>query len=109
MPRPNRPLPPDPDGQNADRAHWAFLALAEFIHATGIDPEDAVADLLCDLRHWCDRNNMSFRREYDRALRHYKQETRVLEDVPPTQPPPPTQVPFRDIPNQPLPEQEPPF
>ena len=94
MPRPNRPIPPDPEEMNDMRAEWAASALNQFIAITGAERADALMDLLCDLRHWCDRNNTSFGREYDRALRHYKEETRVLEDVPPTQPPPPQDVPF---------------
>jgi hypothetical protein len=35
---------------------------------------DAVADLLGDLMHWCDRHKMSFNDELDRARRYYDEE-----------------------------------
>jgi hypothetical protein len=44
-------LPPDPDGKNDDRAIWAGLAIAVFQEVTGTDAEDALSDLLADLRH----------------------------------------------------------
>ena len=55
-----RQLPPDPDNMNADRAEWAAAALRHFQCTTGTDYEDALGDLLCDLMHWCDRNNFDF-------------------------------------------------
>lgn len=68
-------LPPDPDGQNDDRAEWAAQSLDAFQAATGTDLCDAVPDLLCDLMHWCDRNNTNFNQMLDRAQRHYQAET----------------------------------
>ena len=38
-------LPPDPDGQNDDRASWAETALQSFVDCTGSDQEDALSDL----------------------------------------------------------------
>ena len=49
------PLPPDPDGMNEDRAGWARQALEHFRNVTGSDAEDALTDLLANLRHLCDR------------------------------------------------------
>jgi hypothetical protein len=49
-------LPPDPDNQNEERADWANVAVAAFIGATNTDDEDAIADLICDLGHLCDRH-----------------------------------------------------
>jgi hypothetical protein len=68
-------LPPDAQGLNDDRASWAETALAAFASETGGERADAVADLLCDLMHWCDRNDRSFADELERAKRHYAAET----------------------------------
>lgn len=67
--------PPDPENMNENRAQWGGAALEHFMTRTGADIEDALADLLCDLRHWCDRNNTSFADEDKRGLAHYKVET----------------------------------
>lgn len=68
-------LPPDPEEMNDLRAECASFALQAFMNVAGCDLEDAVADLLCDIRHWCDRNGVEFIDEYDRAARHYSSET----------------------------------
>ena len=68
-------LPPDPDGQNHDRSYWAETALIAFRKVTRTDPEDAVADLLCDLMHYCDRYDLNFEDELKRALGNYEEET----------------------------------
>lgn len=74
-------LPPDPDGQNEDRAEWAAEALLMFMSVTGTDQEDAVADLLCDLMHWCDRNGETgFVSELERARMHYGYETGAITE-----------------------------
>jgi len=70
-----RQLPPDPEGMNNRRAAWAGQAIAAFMAATGTDREDAVADLLADLIHWCDRNGQAFGHEMARAKDHYQAET----------------------------------
>jgi len=44
----------DPDEKNADRAEWAREAIELFQEVTGTDDCDAIADLLCDIRHLCD-------------------------------------------------------
>ena len=67
-------LPPDPDGQNGDRAGWAQKALAAFKEETHCDDEDTLCDLLCDLMHQCDRDGVSFDEQLDRARSHYKVE-----------------------------------
>lgn len=74
MAKPKR-LPPDPDGQNDERAEWAERALLEFIRATRTDEEDALMDLLGDLMHWADRNDCDFEHELRRARTHYEAET----------------------------------
>jgi hypothetical protein len=68
-------LPPDPDEQNDDRANWAEATLITFMGCTGTDAEDAVADLLTDLMHWCDRRGVKFNHELDRAHGQYRDET----------------------------------
>ena len=68
-------LPPDPEGMNDKRAAWAGTALAAFMKETGTEDEDALGDLLCDLMHWCDRNNYDFDAALDRARGHYEAET----------------------------------
>ena len=68
-------LPPDPEGMNDHRSAWAGEAIATFMLATGTDLEDAVSDLLVDIRHWCDRHNIDFDVEQGRAVAHYEAET----------------------------------
>jgi hypothetical protein len=73
---PRRLLPPDPDGMNDDRADWAGTALRTFQDLTGADHGDALCDLLCDLMHLCDRDDLgSFGVQLLRARRHYDAET----------------------------------
>lgn len=69
-------LPPDPERLNDKRAGWAGNALNAFIGDTGVDPEDCVADLIANLRHWCDRNGQDFERELARGWEMYEQETK---------------------------------
>jgi hypothetical protein len=70
-----RRLPSDPEGLNDDRAEWAAAALLQFQCATGTDRGDAVADLLADLMHFCDRERFDFAEQLDQARRHYAAET----------------------------------
>jgi hypothetical protein len=49
-------LPADPEGMNDDRAKWAMKPLFAFMKETGVDPEDAISDLVADLMHYCDRH-----------------------------------------------------
>ncbi|WP_199028435.1 hypothetical protein [Ralstonia sp. ASV6] len=66
---------PDPEGMNSERPSWAREALATFKAETRCDEEDAVADLLTNLMHHCDRAGLDFIVEMGRAVRHYEQET----------------------------------
>jgi hypothetical protein len=59
---------------NLDRAEWAAAALRHFQCTTGSDYDDALTDLLCDLHHWCDRENVSFQNALDTARTHYQAE-----------------------------------
>jgi len=55
-------------------AACAANALRAFRRATGTNPEDAVADLLADLMHWCLQNGQDFEKELERARRHAREE-----------------------------------
>ena len=68
-------LPPDPEQMNDKRSTWADEALATFMKTTGTDMEDALSDLLADLRHWADRHGQNYDREAIRAECHYEAET----------------------------------
>lgn len=70
-----KPLPPDPENMNDERADWAESALQAFEARTHTDREDALGDLLGDLMHWADRNNFDFDAAFDRAKSCYRQET----------------------------------
>lgn len=70
-------LPPDPEGQNDERAEWAHRAILAFEGATGTDREDALADLLCDLMHWANVYGQDFERELSRATDSYSEETQA--------------------------------
>lgn len=72
--------PPDPeeaDGEdmNGKRAEWAKAAIIAFVEATGTDLEDAVADLIADLGHFCDRHGMKLAKELGRGEDMYRFET----------------------------------
>lgn len=73
----HRKLPPDPEGQNDNRAQWAHVAVDAFIEETGTDFGDALSDLLCDLMHLCDRKSVfgKFEAQLDRARFNYEEET----------------------------------
>lgn len=63
---------------NKQRAEWAAAALKHFQTLTGTDHADSLADLLCDIHHLCDRDNLSFQTALDRGRQHYDAES--LED-----------------------------
>lgn len=67
----------DPDRMNADRAGWASIAVKIFIEETGTDNEDAIADLICNLMHLCDKTSLygNFANELRRAMENYAMET----------------------------------
>jgi hypothetical protein len=70
-------LPPDPDNRNDERAEWASAALARLMDITSCDLCDAPGDLLANLMHWADRNNMDFEEVLTRARGHYEAETQA--------------------------------
>jgi hypothetical protein len=67
--------PADPDGMNEQRALSASLAIAEFQNDTRTDDEDALSDLLCNLRHYADLHDLDWDLEMSRAMMHYEAET----------------------------------
>lgn len=70
------PLPPDPETMNDARAEWARRCLVVMSEETGVDPEDALQDLLCNLMHLADRTEgMDFADSLEQARRHYAEET----------------------------------
>lgn len=66
---------PDPDRSNAERAARGAAAIAAYRGVTGTEDDDVLADLLCDLMHWADRNEAEFEEELDRANRNHIAET----------------------------------
>jgi len=61
--------------ENDKRAETAQACLDLFMKQTGCDPENALADLLADLAHWCDYNDTDFESELRKAASHYADET----------------------------------
>lgn len=76
-----RPLPPDPDDKNSDRAADADIAIRIFRAETGTDEDDATARLLTCLMHWCDHAGQDFTRELGRAQQSYASETTPAKDA----------------------------
>jgi hypothetical protein len=81
-------IPPDATADegisNDDRAAWAEAALISFGKRTrmvreniGDDEESflVVADLLADIAHWCDRNDVDLQAALQHATGHYQTET----------------------------------
>jgi hypothetical protein len=81
-------IPPDATADegitNDQRASWAEVGLLAFGQLTGMvrehvgdkeDPFLIVADLLGDLAHWCDRNDVDMRVALRLAAQHYDEET----------------------------------
>ena len=58
------------------RAKLAEIALNPFITQTGSEKETVVRDLLSDIRHWCDVNEINFDDESYWAEFHYNEELR---------------------------------
>ena len=74
-------LPPgDPDYDESEeinerRSGWAEEAIVAFVEATGSDLEDAIADLIGDLGHFCDRHKMNMQAQVERGREFYDFET----------------------------------
>lgn len=73
-------LPPDPDDMNDQRAEWAEIALRAFMAQTRCDIEEALQDLLCDLRHWADRAGQDWDQALEGAMSGYDEETYSDDD-----------------------------
>ena len=74
-----KPTPPDPDNFNVERTASADALVQQFMtdepnHGV-TDREDALADILTNLMHWCDRCEFDFNTELERARRNYTSET----------------------------------
>lgn len=73
------------DITNEQRAGWAAHSILQY--ATGKegggelydDPATVLTDLLCDLRHYADRESIAFKTCLDRAETHYDEE--VAEEL----------------------------
>jgi hypothetical protein len=59
---------------NLERAEWAQATLRSFQSATGADYQDALPDLLCDLLHRSDRDDVNFEKALKTARMHYEAE-----------------------------------
>lgn len=81
-------VPPDATADegisNDQRASWAYSALLTFAQTTGSGSDLmgtaeeralVVTDLLADLAHWCDRNDVDLQLVIQRATDHYQTET----------------------------------
>lgn len=81
-------VPPDATADegisNDQRASWAYAALLTFAHTTGSGRDLmgtaeeralVVTDLVADLAHWCDRNDVDLQLVIQRAAGHYQIET----------------------------------
>lgn len=73
-------LPTETTEMNDLRALWASQALSEFERETRCDREagESISDLICDLAHYADRNDLSLTALLARAERHYLEETEGL-------------------------------
>jgi hypothetical protein len=74
-------LPPDPEDFNDERANLAAVALNAYTRNAFHDRKDPDAatfglrDLLCNLRHWADRNGKDWEAELAAAMDNYQEET----------------------------------
>jgi hypothetical protein len=68
--------PPRPETTNADRARWALAAFIAYAasHRCDEDDQTTLADLLCDLLHFADANDLDFDSAMGRAERSYHEE-----------------------------------
>lgn len=59
----------------AERASKASLVLSYYAVMTGSETEHSLSDLLADLAHHCDKQNLSLREALNEAESHYDEET----------------------------------
>jgi len=76
-PRKELVLPPDPEGMNEARAERAETVIDAYMAADDAMGDDvtSLVDLLADLRHWCDRHQVSFEDALASSYNHYQAET----------------------------------
>jgi hypothetical protein len=78
---PSIPIPPDPDDMNDRRSDLAEIAVNAFAEAAYRLPGDrndrhmVLGDLLCDIRHFCDRQNIKFSAVLQDGNGRYHEET----------------------------------
>jgi len=66
---------------NRNRTEWAALAVRRFAEITGSDLyDDAITDLLVDLRHLCSRENLDWEYILHKANLHYREEVLGARD-----------------------------
>jgi hypothetical protein len=71
-------LKPDPESMKRHHAECAAAAIRHFMRDTGTNWGDAVSELLCDLMHFCNReDDFDFNRELDRARTYYEVDTSI--------------------------------
>lgn len=69
----------DADPSNEQRSEWAQTALDAFARTTdmdtaGEDDDTILGDLLTDLMHWCDYNNVDFEAKLANSIGMYEEE-----------------------------------
>jgi hypothetical protein len=67
---------------NAQRAHRAHVALQAYAAALGDDVDSSgelLRDLLSDIGHWCEANELSFGDAFVIAMMHYAWESLICE------------------------------
>jgi hypothetical protein len=63
--------------KNADRAefaNWALESYREVTNSTAEDMESAISDLLCDIRHLADSEDLCFEGMLSSSYTHYEAE-----------------------------------
>lgn len=69
---------PDMPAMNLERASWALKAIEAFGETNGVsyehEPDSAIADLLADIMHLCDRDKIDFDAALDKGRRYYNAE-----------------------------------
>lgn len=79
-------LPPDPDQMNDERAARMGEPIVTYAKTVGLhdgvdftdDVGSIISDMLCDLRHWCDRQDIDFDTRLGVSKINYNCETEEL-------------------------------
>jgi hypothetical protein len=70
---------------NRERADWASIALDAFADECNMNDEDRetqLSDLLCDLMHFCDVEEINWTACVERAYDHWREEVREERGTP---------------------------